>query len=201
MSIKNLSAALILILCAFAFAFAQDKKPKNDDYLERQRQQREQDERLEKAKRDEKPFVVPKVDEFLDLDFFLPAADDGWTFSVLATGGVFGGTRLLAAVNSDGNFLCTPKDAEFKSKLVAKPIFQIIAQLAAVDFPRLNSIKTNPPRQSISYCSDCARETLTVVRRAGQTVETFHYDIKDLAASEHGLREIYEKVLDSAECR
>ncbi|MBA2620779.1 MAG: hypothetical protein H0U87_06235 [Acidobacteria bacterium] len=199
MLVKNFTTAIILILCAAA-SFGQNKKSTDDDYLEQERRQREHQERLEEAKQAETILAAQKEAEFPDLKFFLPVAENSWTISIAATGGFFGGTRLLAAVNSDGNFLCFPKDTDFKDKFVSKEIFQSIANIAAADFSKLNLLEAKQPPKKISFCSDCAVETLTISRRSEKGAEDFHFHVADLEASAN-LNQLYEKVLNSAECK
>ena len=59
--------------------------------------------------------------DFIDLNFFLPKSKDSWTLSITAHGGFAGVTRLLAAVNSNGNYLCSPRQ-EFKNRLLEKDV-------------------------------------------------------------------------------
>jgi hypothetical protein len=201
MRVKKFTAAIILILCVAASLFGQNKKSTNDDYLEQERQQREQQERLDKEKQAEIILAAQRAAEFSDLKFFLPAVENSWTISIAATGGFLGGTRLLAAVNSDGNFLCNQNDSEFKNKFVAKEIFESISQIATNSFSKLRLVETKSPQKKISFCSDCAVETLTISRRSEKGVEIFRFNVADLSETDADLKQLYEKVLNSAECR
>ena len=201
MRVKIFSRAVILIFCVAAVSFGQTNKSTNDDYLEQERQRREQEERLEQTKQVEAVLAAQKEAQFSNLEFFLPAGTNAWTISIAATGGFLGGTRLLAAINSSGNFLCDAKETDFKDKFVDEKIFQSIAKIAAADFSKLSLLETKQPTNKISFCSDCSVETLTIARRSEKGVEIFRFNAADLAATDADLKQLYEKVLNSAECR
>lgn len=198
MSCKKYFASFILIFCTVASSFAQDKKPIKENYSE---QHQKEQKRAQATKQAEETLAALREAQFPDLNFFLPAAQDSWIVSLTASGGIFGGTRLLAAVNSDGNFLCYPKDEKFKDKFVERKIFDEIALIAKVEFPHLISPEDTEVAQPISYCSDCAQETLTVRIRRNNTIEIFRYRVGAFAKSEPKLGKIYDMILNSRECK
>lgn len=196
---KKYLAAVIFIFCAAAFSLAQDKKLPDENYSDQYLKERQ--ERARTAKQVEETLAAQREAQFPDLIFFLPTAQNSWTVSITASGGFYGGTRLLVAVNSDGNFLCNRQNEKFKDKFVEKRAFDQIAQIARNDFPHLISDENNQAAQPISFCSDCAQETLTVTIRRENTIEIFRYKVADFPKSKAKLSKIYAMILNSNECK
>lgn len=196
MTIKKFLVSLIFILSAASFLAAQDKKSPSDQYTE---QLRIEQENAKNQKQAEAFAAARQTALFPGANLFLPVEKDSWAISVTANGGIMGGSRLIGAVNSDGNFLCSSSGAEFKINLVDKTIFDQIAQAAKSDFPLLRG-GTNIKLQPNSYCSDCAFETLNIVVRRAKKPVIFQFDLREIAAKPE-LTRIYEKISNLSDCR
>ena len=198
MKIKHYLASLFLIFCAAGFLFAQNKKSPSDEYVEQLQIERED---AANSKRAGEFLALRTAALFPDLNLFLPSENESWAVSITANGGIMGGSRLLAAVNSDGNYVCSSKNAEFRNRFVDKKIFAEIARIAKGGFSLLNPVKNTLNLPPISYCSDCSYETFNFVLRRDKTVKVFQFNLKELAESAPELMLIYEKVSNTPECR
>lgn len=197
MSYRN-TALFLAIFTAFVCSIhAQNKpdasKPANDQ---------SRFEQLEKSDRD--AFETLRVGmtgtEFIDLDFFLPAARDAWTVSVSAHGGFAGGNRLIAAINSNGNYLCHPRSFNAAANIVPTDAFEQISRLVNSEkfIYNAQAVYSEP---GVPFCSDCSVEILTITRKTKKLVIKDQYAVSGLAQSAPKLWEIYEKVVNSAACR
>lgn len=188
-----LAAGLVLIFSLLETpSFAQDNKAANE-YLQQQLEEelrRKQDALTEDLEARKQPM-------FLDLRFFVPESDDAWSLSIMATGGILGGTRLLAAINSDGNVLCHPRDAEFKARLAPKVQFDEIVQLAKQEMP-LKNIHRVVNKETRIACHDCSFEFLSYNYRENGLISTGTYAVNRLTKSQY---QLYSKVLEASVCR
>ena len=87
----------------------------------------------------------------MDFSYFLPESNNAWTLSLTSSGGFAGVTRLLAAVNSNGNYLCSPNQ-EFRNRLLEKDVLDEIFYFVET----LNYSKFNETKDAvIQGCMDC----------------------------------------------
>ena len=129
----------------------------------------------------------------MDLGFFLPDANNSWTLSLTSAGGFAGVTRLIAAVNSNGNFLCKPEQ-EFRNRLLEKVVLdEIFDFVETTDFSKFN---TND-KKSIDYCMDCAYTMLTLQTREGFVSRTLNAYANETTE----VKKIYDRLNDLEECR
>ena len=195
MSIKKILTIVSVTFSLSLMIFAQDKKGYDDKYREQQQRQEELRRREEEVN---KTLEEAKRDESLDLSFFLPKAENSWSIIVTASGGFAGGTRLLAAVNSDGNYLCQPR-GEFKTRFVSENALDSLTFFARTfDF----SIWNRNDAQHIKWCNDCSYMTISFAfRNKKSRIETYRYSRGDLSTSEEEIRQIYERVISAANCK
>ena len=195
MFIRKLFTVILVIFSLSLLIFAQDKKrgdDKNRNEQQRQEELRRQQEEFNKT--------LENVNhaEAVDLSSFLPKAENSWSISVTATGGFTGGTRLLAAINSDGNYLCHP-EGEFKTRFVSENALDSLTFLArTVDFSLWNKNDV----QYIKWCNDCSYMTMSFTFRDKKSkFKTYRYSRNDLSTSDEEIRQIYERVIKAANCK
>jgi hypothetical protein len=139
---------------------------------------------------------------------FLSEGEGAWMVTVTQTGGIAGGIaggyRLIAAVNSDGNALCEQK-SEFRAfplKMDFKTsLFEVASKL---NFNKIKPIKAKNKARESSYkahCSDCYDTFMEVFERGEKgrlKIRSFSSGTLDLY--EESLAALYSKVLDNYEC-
>lgn len=161
-----------------------------DDYYE-QEQRRMEAEQREKVAFESVQKLANK--EFIDLNFFLPESKNSRFISVTSKDGFTGGTRLLAAVNSDGNYLCSTH-RNFTKQTIAKDIIDSLFQtINGFDFDKFATGNV----KKIEFCSDCAYTTLTF-RNAEKT---YRFDRAGFANADSEIKAIYDKVVYSSGCQ
>lgn len=128
-----------------------------------------------------------------DLNYFLPENDNSWTLSLTTSGGFAGITRLVAAVNSNGNYLCTP-NGEFRNKLLEKnSLDEIFDFVETLDYSSFNQTM----EAEIKGCMDCSYSTLTLQTRNG----FFSRSQAVFSNAENNVRQIYDRLSSLEECR
>ena len=184
--IRKLFTTVLIVFCFAIFSFAQDMAV-NDDRKIQQTSDRQ------KKKRTESVNELVDAAKFLDLNFFLPESENAWALSLTSTGGFFGGTRLLAAVNSNGNYLCDASQ-EFKNRLLEKDVLdRVFNFVETFDFSKFS----NEDAKLIEGCMDCAYTTLTLQTKTGifrQTRNSFYNATGDV-------KEIYDRLSALEECK
>ena len=187
MNIKKISAICFLILSCALFISAQDTK-KDKDLAEQQRLeelQRLQDELNQNP-------AKPSVLDFNELSYFLPKAKDSWYISLTENGGFTGVSKLIAAINSDGNYLCS-REQNFGNQFVAKNLFDAFAQKIADTAFRSSDI--NRPEE-IKFCSDCLYKTLTF-----QSANKFYrYNRINFTKADGVIKEVYDEIMNLTPC-
>ena len=189
MDVKKIFTLLLLVL-SFSLLVSAQKTNKEEELIEQQRleqMRREQEELLENTTKSQNRVRLD------DLSYFLPNTENAWFISITTTGGFIGGTRLVAAVNSEGNYLCSAEQ-NFTNQLIATDVFRpVIQKINGFDFKKFNSHKV----KEIEGCKDCAYTTLTF--RNGKN--SYSYSRNTFANAENSIKEIYDKILDSAACQ
>lgn len=176
---------LLFVILSFSLAAAAqgDFYEQERDRLEAEQRQQENNKKFEAA-----TGIIP-----FDLSYFLPNTKDSWFISITTTGGFAGGTQLIAAVNSDGNYLCSTEQ-DFTNQLIARdvadPLFQTVNN---VDFKKFNSHKV----KKIEFCSDCSYTTLTFQK--GDKI--YNYSRNNFFNADNEIKEIYDKVISSSGCQ
>lgn len=135
--------------------------------------------------------------QVLNLDFFLPDTRDSWTVSISAKGGISGGNRLLAAVNSNGNYLCHPRTFDITKNVITGDVFDEINRLVNREKFIYNALAVYDETGS----ANSSTEIMTIARKTKKAVIKDNYNVETLAESAPNLREIYDKVLSSAACQ
>jgi len=184
MTNRTFIAAVFLIFSFTFFSFAQnapDAPAKNEPAKNSAGRKKKKKKRLLAA------------DGVFDLKYFLPEGKNSWTISLTAAGGFAGGTRLIAAGNSNGNYLCSP-DQEFRNRLLEEPvlerIFDFVETIDPEDF-------YGGQTALIGGCMDCSYETLTI-----QTKKGFISRRRNSFSNETGeIKKIYDLLNDLDECR
>ena len=188
MNVKKIFAFFLLIVACAVLITAQDKD-KIKDLAEKQRLeelQRLQDE----LKRNSERHTVGDIN---DLQFFLPKRKDSWYLSITESGGFAGVSRVVAAINSDGNYLCS-RGENFQNQFVGKNLLASLMQKVE----DLSSKKSdfNQPEE-IKYCSDCLFKTLTF-----QKSDKFYiYNSVNFTNADDKIKGIYNEVINSAICQ
>lgn len=141
------------------------------------------------------------LSEIFNLDFFLPDMRDSWTVSISEKGGFQRKNRLLAAINSNKNYLCHPRTFDISKNVITNDVFDEINKLVNRQKFILNSLAIYDETNPTENCADCSTEILTITRKTKKNVIKDIYYVKSLADSAPNLQEIYEKVLNSAACQ
>ena len=129
----------------------------------------------------------------MDFSYFLPESNNAWTLSLTSSGGFAGVTRLLAAVNSNGNYLCSPNQ-EFRNRLLEKDVLDEIFYFVET----LNYSKFNETKDAvIQGCMDCSYTTLTLQTKNGFISRTQ----SSFSNAENDVRQIYDRLSNLTECR
>lgn len=189
MNIEKIFALFLLIVSFSLLVSAQDKNKELEKLAEQQRLEdmRRQQEELLESMRNPTPFIADS------LDYFLPKTKNAWFISITTHGGFAGGTRLVAAVNSDGKYLCT-LEQDFSNQLVAADVFTPFYQtIDRFEFKKYNSDKA----KKIEYCNDCPYTTLTFQKGKN----TYTYSRNSFADAESEIKAVYDQVIESSGCR
>lgn len=189
MNVKKIFTLFFVIVSFSLLVNAQDKDRELEKLIEQQRleEMRLQQEELLESLKNPTPFVAD------GLDYFLPKTKDSWFISITRTGGLVGGTQIVAAVNSDGNYLCTLQQ-DFSNQFIAKDVFTPFYQTVnTFEFKKYNYNKV----KKIEYCNDCAYTTLTF--QNGKN--TYSYSRNSFVNAEGEIKAIYDKVIDSSGCQ
>ncbi len=177
---------LLLIISLSAFSFAQTA-PASSDSTNYDGKSAKKSVKKKKSK----SFSSP-ANGMMELDFFLPEGKNSWTLSLTSSGGFAGVTRLIAAVNSNGNYLCNP-DEEFRNRLLEKDVLDNIFDFVETfDFSKFSENETG----QIPGCMDCSYTTLTLRTKNGFASRKVSFS--ESAAS---IKKIYVEMNDLAECR
>lgn len=187
MNIKKIFTLFSLII-AFALIAAAQNKNKDRDSAERQRleeSRRQQEELIENV--EEKP-----TSDINGLEFFLPKTKNSWYIVITENGGFRGVPRILGAVNSEGNYLCSPQQ-NFKAQFINKDLFDSLVQTVG-NFDFKGSEFKRPGE--LKYCNDCLYKSLTFQSKN----KVYRYSRKDFAVADDEIKEIYNKIITSAAC-
>lgn len=198
MNYRALTVFLLLFFFSLSNAFGQNKAE-----WKKLEEERKKAEELQRTNKEILGNIASfrEAKEIFNLDFFLPDSRDSWTVSISEKAGFSGKNKLLAAINSNGNYLCHPRTFDISKNIVTTDVFDEINRLINRQKFILNSLvlydETNPPQN----CAECSTEVLTIARKTKKSVIKDNYYVKTLAASAPNLQEIYEKVLSSAACQ
>lgn len=185
--IRKTAFFLLAFFSLSIFSFAQ-YVPSNDEYSLRMNAQTKSDKKKKKKKI---PYEMPV--NASDLIFFMPAGNDAWTLSLTSSGGFAGVTRLIAAVNSNGNYLCSTGE-DFRNRLLEKPVLdEIFDFVETSNFTKFGDTES----KNVDYCMDCAYTRLTLQTRNGFVSRT----LNDYANETAAIRQIYDRLNDLQECR
>jgi hypothetical protein len=179
---QKLFTVVLLIFSLSIFSFAQNN---NDTTQNKQPKPVKQ----KKNKKFGKFFGIG----IMDLNHFLPEGENAWTLSLTSSGGFAGITRLLAAVNSNGNYLCSPND-EFRNRLLELDVLDgIFDFVETVDYSTFNQNKDS----EIKGCMDCSYTTLMLQTKNGSISRTQ----VSFSNVENDVKRIYDRLSNLDECR
>lgn len=184
MNFRKLFTFCFLLTSFAVFAPGQ----KNDD------QYREEQARMDHERRQQEISEISKRlanPDFEYLESFLPPQKNPWYIVLTSSGGILGGRQILAAVNSAGNYSCS-FGQDFSDQRVAKERFdQFAKEILSLNFAKIQS------EQDVLFgCKDCISKTLTF--HNGK--KTFEFDGLN-AGSDMQLRELFDQVMNLANCR
>ena len=180
--IQKICAVVLLIFSLSLFSFAQNN---NDADKNKQVKSAKQ----KKKKKFGKIIGVG----IMDLNYFLPEGENAWTLSLTSSGGFAGVTRLLAAVNSNGNYLCSP-DQEFRNRLLETDVLERFFHFVeTLDYSTFNENKN----AEIRGCMDCSYTTLTLQTKNG----VISRRQAGFSNAENDLKQIYDRLSNMDECR
>lgn len=145
---------------------------------------------------DESVIIEKNGSTSINLKFFMPVKPESWTVSLLSSGGITGGTRLLIALNSNGNVMCSAEETTYQNRFAPTSEFQTISDLITNEIPYLSFNSQLPPPKLIAYCSDCAFHTLKIDYRSKKTILSDYFEVGNFTRTQTQIKEIYEK-LDS----
>jgi hypothetical protein len=178
---RKLLASISLIFIFSIFSFAQNVPNQNQKDSAKQK----------KNKKISSPVFGVGV---MDLNYFLPENENAWTLSLTSSGGFAGVTRLIAAVNSNGNYLCSPNQ-EFKNRLLEPDVLDDIFDFVETfDFSKFDKNEENILTKN---CMDCSYATLTLQTRNGFVSRT-RYNFSNDAGE---IKQIYDRLSNLDECR
>jgi hypothetical protein len=181
---KKIVLLLLAILSFSMLAAAQD------NYYEQERDRLEAEERQKEIT---KKFEAATGITPFDLSYFLPKTKNSWFVSITATGGILGGTRLLAAVNSNGNYVCNHTEQDFQNQQLAQNAFDELSQkVAAFDFKKFNDSDAD----KIEGCSDCVYKILNY----NNGKNTYRFNLQKFSLVNSELKNIYNQIVTSAPC-
>lgn len=179
---RKLFTIFFLLFSLSIFSFSQNNNDKDQNKQAKSAKQK-------KKKKSVKLFGVG----VMDLRYFLPESENAWTLSLTSSGGFAGVTRLLAAVNSNGNFLCAP-DQEFRNRLLETDVLDEIFDFVE----RLDHSKFSERKDAeIQGCMDCSYTTLTLQTRNGFVSRTQ----ASFSNAENDVKQIYDRLSSLDECR
>lgn len=185
----NSRKLLILFLVMISVSLIANAQTVKDDLQERQRiedMERQQEEL-------NKNYYRMAAPEHQYLEYFLPDSKNSWFISITRSGGILGGSKLLAAVNSEGRYLCS-EEQDFSNQFIEKNIFSSLSStINSVEMTKLNLFEV----KSLSGCMDCAITKFTY--RSGNTTKTY-FGVDSLSDNSK-LKEIYNQVVNSASCK
>ena len=130
----------------------------------------------------------------INLKFFMPLKPESWTVSLLSSGGITGGTRLLIALNSNGNVMCSAEEKTYQNRFAPTAEFQTISELITDEIPYLSFDSHLPPPKQIAYCSDCAFRTLKIDYRSKKSILSDYFEVGNFTRTQTQIKEIYEKL-------
>lgn len=184
---KSITAvSLIFLLTIFSSA---QYVPSNDENSLKMNEKIKADKKKKKKKKIPNEMPV----NGLDLYFFLPPTTDAWTLSLTSSGGFSGMTRLLAAVNSNGNYLCSAED-DFRNRLLEKTVLdEIFDFVETEDFSKFSRVT----QYEFSYCMDCPVITLNLQTRNGFASRPMTNYANETAV----IKQIYDRLNNLDECR
>ncbi len=174
---------VFLLISTLANVVFSQKDEKYREEMMRQDQERQQMQIEENGKRMRDP-------NFEYLESFLPSRKNSWYFSVVSSGGILGGSRLVTAINSNGNYTCG-YGQDFASKFVSETDFELFSQtVQALDFAK---VKTEQPK--FFGCKDCLLSVLTFRNGSNSFEFTLPNDTADSKISD-----LYNNVIRLAGC-
>ena len=145
-----------------------------------------------------------EVDKFgretFNLKFFLPIKPESWTISLTSSGGIVGGTRLLIALNSNGNVICSAKETTYQNRFAPTEEFKNINKLITRKIPYLNFDAGKPPAKNVTFCNDCASETLSIDYRDDKSIRTEHFAVGNFTLAQAQIKEIYQIINELKVC-
>lgn len=181
------TALLLLAFFSLSIFLSAQYVPSNDEYSLKMNANPNPEKKKKKKKI---PFAKPE--NALDLYFFLPRKSDAWTLSLTSSGGFSGTTQLIAAVNSNGNFLCNT-DEDFRNRLLEKSVLdEIFDFVEAQDFTKFNRVS----RSGVKYCMDCAYKTLNFQTRDGFVSRP----MTDYENEDEIIKRVYDHLSELDEC-
>ena len=183
--IRKTAFFLLAIFSLSIFSSAQ-YLPSNDEYSLKMNAQTKTD---KKKKKKLSNGIPPSA---VDLYYFLPPQKDAWTLSLMSVGGFSGTVRLIAAVNSNGNYLCNAQE-DFRNRLLEKPVLdEIFGFVDTQDFSKFSKVVST----GFSLCSDCAVTTLNFQTRNGFA----NHVMPNLEKDTEEIKRIYALLSNLDEC-
>ncbi|HQU86551.1 MAG TPA: hypothetical protein PKY59_25695 [Pyrinomonadaceae bacterium] len=195
---RALTVFFLLFFFSLPNAFGQTKAELKEQ--ERERKKAEDIQRTNKFISDNIASIRDSR-EIFNLDFFLPDYRNSWTVSISSTDKNSGKKHLLAAVNSNGNYLCHPRTFDVTRNLVESNIFGEINRLVNREKFLLNATVYYDEAETSEAVNQSSAEIMTIARKTKNDIIKDNYNVKILESAAPNLWEIYEKVLNSAACQ
>lgn len=195
---RTLTVFFLLFFFSLPNAFGQTKAELKEQ--ERERKKAEDIQRTNKFISDNIASIRDSR-EIFNLDFFLPDYRNSWTVSISSTEKVSGKKHLLAAINSNGNYLCHPRTFDVNKNLVSTDVFDEINRLVNREKFLVNVTAFYDEAEASEAANANSEEIMTIARKTKNEIIKDNYNVKNLETNDSNLWQIYEKVLSSAACQ
>lgn len=192
MTFSRFFILVIIMLSSLLVAFAQSSKVTKEDvdrwlYEDATRPADTSTNSTTRIRSPEEAFVMK----------FLPDVDDSWLISITSEGGIFGGTKFTASINSNENFSCGNERSQLTP--TTKDAFDHISDLLNLELP-LKQLKNKKAdrKGDVRYCNDCSTEYLTLYSRVKNRTIVNRYEVSTLSGN---AKEIYALAMQSFPCQ
>lgn len=193
MIFRILVVTIQIALCSASAVYSQDKKHP-DKYEVEQWIYEDQQRQVEAQREMLIALNTPSPPRYLDK--FLSSDSDSWVVSIIAEGGILGGTRVLNAMNSAGDFICNLNGADFQTEPAKQKTFETVSRLVRSQLS--TSEKPSSAKQaSIKNCHDCSFEYLAIYQRQNVSVVSRRYAASVLGVE---LKALYSLMAELKAC-
>lgn len=135
---------------------------------------------------------------------FLPTDKDSWSISITQSGGFTGVTNIIAAVNSEGRYICQKDDLSIYQKAPKNYFDKLSGFISQTDLSIFKKFSSSQKKENnpITFCRDCRVTTLTYSYRKNKS-DVKMYQASSLAFPnvEGEIKKLYENTINAANCQ